>query len=283
MRIKELTEEQVNKYINEMYSCFSNGYDFEKFLNLFLENLDLDEIEVTQKSRDGGIDLIALRNGIGEYSNADAVKYYIQAKRYKPGNSVGVRTIRELKGVIPFGHKGILITTSNFSDDAVKEANNDPSKPVTLIDGKTLLNECIKYGIGFAYEPIFSIDEFKKIMISKDDDSSSLEYEVNNDNIYNIENYKNSISKEITTNDVRARIISVPSKIASLLNDREEYSIKFENDLITSKFISGRNYFSGGITNIYRKYNLLSVDNIITPRKATWLYDGKIIEIRLEK
>ena len=65
MKIKELTEEKVNKYINEMYSCFSNGYDFEKFLNLFLENLDLDEIEVTQKSRDGGIDLIALSNGIG--------------------------------------------------------------------------------------------------------------------------------------------------------------------------------------------------------------------------
>ena len=283
MKIKELTEEKVNKYINEMYSCFSNGYDFEKFLNLFLENLDLDEIEVTQKSRDGGIDLIALRNGIGEYSNTDAVKYYIQAKRYKPGNSVGVRKIRELKGVIPFGHKGILITTSNFSDDAVKEANNDPSKPVILIDGQILLNECIKYGIGFAYEPIFSTDEFKKFMISKDDDSSSIEYEVNNDNICNIENHKNAISKEITINDVRARIISVPSKIASLLNDREEYNIKFENDLITSKFIGGRNYFSGGITNIYRKYNLLSADNIITPRKATWLYDGKIIEIRLEK
>lgn len=224
-----------------------------------------------------------LRNGIGEYSNADAVKYYIQAKRYKPRNSVDVRTIRELKGVIPFGHKGILITTSNFSDDAVKEANNDPSKPVTLIDEETLLNECIKYGIGFSYEPIFSTDKFKKFMISKEADRSDIEYDADNDSIYNIDNYKNSISKEITINDIRARIISVPSKIASLLNDRDEYNIKFENDLITSKFIRGRNYFSGGITNIYRKYNLLSADNIITPRKATWLYDGKIIEIRLEK
>ena len=266
-----------------MYSCFNSGYDFEKFLNLFLENLDLDEIEVTKKSKDGGIDLIALRNGIGEFSNADAVKYYIQAKRYKPGNSVGVRTIRELKGVIPFGHKGILITTSNFSDDAVKEANNDPSKPVTLIDGKTLLNECIKYGIGFAYEPIFSIEEFKKFMINNETYNSNLEYINGVDSIYNNENCKNSISKEITTNDVRARIISVPSKIASLLTDREEYNIKFENDLITSKFISGRNYFSGGITDIYRKYNILSADNIIVPKKALWLYDGKIIEIRLEK
>lgn len=31
MKIKELTEEKVNKYINEMYSCFSNGYDLENF------------------------------------------------------------------------------------------------------------------------------------------------------------------------------------------------------------------------------------------------------------
>ncbi len=120
-------------------------------------------------------------------------------------------------------------------------------------------------------------------MISKEADRSDIEYDADNDSIYNIDNYKNSISKEITINDIRARIISVPSKIASLLNDRDEYNIKFENDLITSKFIRGRNYFSGGITNIYRKYNLLSADNIITPRKATWLYDGKIIEIRLEK
>ena len=85
MKLIELSESNTNKYLKEFFSCLKDGYEFEKFLKLFLENLDLDEIEVTQRSRDGGIDLIALRNGVDDYSNADAINYYIQAKKYKPG------------------------------------------------------------------------------------------------------------------------------------------------------------------------------------------------------
>lgn len=283
MKLIELSESNTNKYLKEFFSCLKDGYEFEKFLKLFLENLDLDEIEVTQRSRDGGIDLIALRNGVGDYSNADAINYYIQAKKYKPGIPVGVKALRELKGVIPFGHKGILITTSHFTKDVYKEANNDPSKPVTLIDGKILLNECIKYEIGFTYEPKFSIEEFNKYINKSSNNSDGNNNTcMNNEKDVN-ETSLNYIMKEITANDIRARIISVPSTIAYSLKDRKEYTIDFEGNIFKSKFIGGRNYFSCGMSAVYRKNGLLSKDNVINPSKAKWILKDEDIIIRLEK
>ena len=57
MKIVELEDSRINKYLNDFYSCFDTGYDFEDFLKYYLEKLGLDEIEVTKRSRDGGIDL----------------------------------------------------------------------------------------------------------------------------------------------------------------------------------------------------------------------------------
>lgn len=63
--------------------------------------------------------------------------YYIQSKRYKLSNKIRVLAIRELKGTISFGYKGMLITTSEFTADAVSESTNNPSKPGVLINGKS--------------------------------------------------------------------------------------------------------------------------------------------------
>lgn len=277
MKIVELRDKQMNQYLQEFCQCIETGYDFENFIKLYLESIGLDEIQVTKRSRDGGIDLIAVRNGIGDFSNSDSINYYIQVKKYCR-TKVGVKIIRELKGVVPFGHKGLLITTSDFTKDAIKESDNDVSKPVTLVNGKTLLSSCIKNGIGFTFEPIFSKAELKKYI--KNHQMSMQENLHNKTKNKNIE--KNYIEKEITENDVRARIISVPSKIASSLQDRKKYNIIFEKDIFSSKFIGGRNYFSAGFTQIYKKYNLLSKDNIITSKKAFWKFENNTIRIKLK-
>ena len=90
------------------------------------------------------------------------------------------------------------------------------------------------------------------------------------------------IEKEITENDVRARILSVPSKIANLLEDRKKYKILFENDTIISKFIKGRNYFSGGISKMYKNHGLISSENVITSRKTLWNFSDNQIIIKLK-
>ena len=128
----EITKEQFKVLLDEFYSYFETGYAFEEFLKVFLEKIELDEVMVTQRSRDGGIDLKAIRSGIGGFSEADEVDYYVQAKRYAPAATIPVSKIRELKGTIPFGHKGIFITTAHFSSDAIKESKAIPHKPLKI-------------------------------------------------------------------------------------------------------------------------------------------------------
>ncbi len=53
---------------------------------------------MTKKSGDGGIDLTAIRKGIGDLSNAVDEPVYIQAKRYAPTSTVSPEKIRALRG-----------------------------------------------------------------------------------------------------------------------------------------------------------------------------------------
>ena len=74
--------EECNEFIKELYESFETGFDFEIFLKEFLEDLKFSDIEVTQRSGDGGIDLISYKSAI-EDLNKKEEKYIIQAK----GNS----------------------------------------------------------------------------------------------------------------------------------------------------------------------------------------------------
>lgn len=57
MTILELTKEEINKYIDELYACFPTGREFELFLNSFLSSLGFEEVVTTQYIGDKGIDL----------------------------------------------------------------------------------------------------------------------------------------------------------------------------------------------------------------------------------
>jgi len=87
--------------------------------------------ELTQASRDGGVDAIAFDNRpiLGG-------KVIIQAKRYK--NTVHVSAVRDLYGTMmnEGASKGIIVTTSGYGPDSYKFAKD---KPLELIDGGGLL------------------------------------------------------------------------------------------------------------------------------------------------
>jgi restriction endonuclease Mrr len=72
------------------------------------------ETELTQRTRDGGKDIIAIRR-----REVD-LRFLIECKRPDPGNPVGVRPVRELLGVkVDDGAtKAILATTTYFTPDA---------------------------------------------------------------------------------------------------------------------------------------------------------------------
>jgi HJR/Mrr/RecB family endonuclease len=72
------------------------------------------EVELTQRTRDGGKDIIAIKR------RTVNVKFLIECKRPDPENPIGIAPVRELYGVkVDEGaSKAILATTSYFTPDA---------------------------------------------------------------------------------------------------------------------------------------------------------------------
>lgn len=275
MKKVELTEKEKDDILNELYSFFKTGYEFEDFLKPFLECIGLDEVRVTKRSGDGGVDLEGIRYGVID-NNDDSVKYIVQAKRYKPSDKIPVDIIDKLRGNMLSGEKGIIITTAGFSKPAIEKASLRKETPIVLIDGKTLVDICIENDIGFVYKPTFSSEELKSfykknVAIEKDKNSDGTVFIIDD------------IEKAITSNDIRARIISIPRVILELLpEDKDKFDLCFNgNEIKDVRISSDRRFFSQGITEMYRKYGLLTKDNVFNPSKSLWKYDGKIIYIDL--
>jgi HJR/Mrr/RecB family endonuclease len=71
-------------------------------------------VELTKKTRDGGCDIIAIKD------QQVLVKYLIECKRPDIGNKVGIKPVRELYAVKvhKMATKAILATTASFTKDA---------------------------------------------------------------------------------------------------------------------------------------------------------------------
>ena len=104
--------EHFTRHPEEMKSM-----DRRKFEELVAELFDAFgyNVELTQQTRDGGRDIIAVRRREVE------ARYLIECKRPDRGNLIGVRPVRELYGVKTDegATKAILATTAYFSRDAL--------------------------------------------------------------------------------------------------------------------------------------------------------------------
>lgn len=109
--------------------------------------------EVVGKSGDGGIDGIIKEDRLG----LDFI--YIQAKRWQ--GVVGSGEIRNFVGALDAkkANKGIFITTSFFSKDALESVRHF-SKKVVLVDGDLLSRLMIENNIGVSKATSY---EIKKI------------------------------------------------------------------------------------------------------------------------
>ena len=105
------------------------------------------------KSGDGGIDGIIKEDRLG----LDVI--YIQAKRWD--STIGRPEIQKFAGALQ-GHrarKGVFITTSSFSPDALEFASRIDSK-IVLIDGAVLAKHMIDHNVGVSLSRSY---EVKKI------------------------------------------------------------------------------------------------------------------------
>lgn len=86
---------------------------------------------------------------------------YIQAKRWKPGNTVGRPELQKFVGALAGqgSKKGIFITTSNFSKEALEYVPRNETK-IVLINGEQLAQLMIDYNLGCTIQQAY---EIKKI------------------------------------------------------------------------------------------------------------------------
>ena len=116
---------------------------FEHLAAELLRTAGFDDVTVTGRSGDGGID------GIGTYRPAGLVSFRtaFQCKRY--AGSVGPGAVRDFRGsFVGQADRGIFITTGMFTPTAIEEAVRPGAPPVDLVDGDALCDLLKQHRIG---------------------------------------------------------------------------------------------------------------------------------------
>lgn len=136
--IKNLSPTFFEKLVVDLLVAMGYGGDYQ------------DAAEVTQQSKDGGVDGIIKEDKLG------LDKIYIQAKRWM--NVVGKPIIQQFAGALDGvkASKGVFITTSSYSKDAKKYVDS-LSKKIVLIDGKELTSFMIEYNLGVSVKKAYVV------------------------------------------------------------------------------------------------------------------------------
>lgn len=132
-----------------------NPEGFEKVCRELLRESGFENVEITGGSADGGID------GFGtlEINPFVSFKVIFQCKRYKEGNTVSRAQVGDFRNaMIGRAEKGIIITTSTFSNAAIQEAHRDGAPKVELVDGEMLVKMFEKVELGVVKRHVYDVD-----------------------------------------------------------------------------------------------------------------------------
>ena len=116
---------------------------FERLSQRLLRESGFNQVEVTGRSGDGGID----GHGVVKLQGLLSFHVYFRCKRYR--NTVGSSVVRDFRGaMMGRADKGLIITTGTFTRDAIAEATRDGATPIVLIDGPELMDRLKGLGLG---------------------------------------------------------------------------------------------------------------------------------------
>ncbi len=122
---------------------------FERLCQRLLRESGFIQVEVTGRSGDGGID----GHGVVRLAGLLSFPVIFQCKRYR--NPVTVGVVRDFRGaMVGRADKGLIITTSSFTRDALSEATRDGAPPIDLIDGELLMDRMRDLNLGIVTKQI---------------------------------------------------------------------------------------------------------------------------------
>lgn len=112
---------------------------------------------VVGSPNDGGIDGVINEDKLG------LDKIYLQAKRYSRNNPVRRPELQMFVGAMENVQKGVFITTSKFTEQAIEYAKKQQQKNLKLIDGSMLADLMVKYEVG-----VVAVKYFNAYKVDKD-------------------------------------------------------------------------------------------------------------------
>lgn len=135
---------------------------FERICQRLLREFGFQQVAVTGRSGDGGID----GHGILQINPLLSFKVLFQCKRYQ--GAVAVSSVRDFRGALQGrADKGIILTTGTFTTKAKLEAVRDGATPIELVDGDKLVGMFEELRLGLSPKKDYDLnddffDEFRQ-------------------------------------------------------------------------------------------------------------------------
>lgn len=151
--IRNKNQEVKKQLLEALHSMLPSK--FEELSGEVLRNLGFENVEITGRTGDGGIDVAGELVVAGVIRNSICV----QVKRWR--NNIQRKSISELRGSLRPHQTGLFITTSDFSRQAVEEANDPYKAPISMMNGNELVDLLSEFGLGVISEKvtIYDIDK----------------------------------------------------------------------------------------------------------------------------
>jgi restriction system protein len=124
-------------------------FAFEHLIKRLLEEMDYQNVEVTSRSGDGGVDVVAdIELGI------TSVREVVQVKKHR--RPIQRKDLDALRGSLYRFNavRGTIVSTARFARGTQEAAFATGAAPITLIDGDKLIDMLIEHGIGVRKRPI---------------------------------------------------------------------------------------------------------------------------------
>jgi restriction system protein len=147
------TTNYKEKLISILRSLSARG--FEELCLLLLRENGFENLKLTSRGKDGGIDGISTLR-INPFVS---FKVLFQCKKYNEKNTVRREQIGDFRNaMLGRADKGIFITTGYFSADAEREANREGVPPIELVDCEKLIEMFEKTELGLKAVTTYEIE-----------------------------------------------------------------------------------------------------------------------------
>ena len=162
---RKLREALASEILDKVKNC--SPQFFERLVITLLVRMGYggslkDAGQAIGRSGDGGIDGVIKEDLLG----LDNI--YVQAKRWTD-KSIGSPDIDQFAGALSKkkANKGIFITTSSFSKDALASVKEYGAK-IVLIDGVQVAQFMIDYGVGVAVDQVYEVKKIDSDFFEED-------------------------------------------------------------------------------------------------------------------